>query len=349
MTKRSKKEQAKYQIDCFQKYQKLLEILLERLKETVVSEPSQIYEKLSLMYEITKEELDIPLELLKQTDKLEQYPTSKQESIELCRAFLKEVDPSLIWLRIFNDLVKNQRIIDIRKRTFKNDYGWQCVLDKKGNWYILASWEENITDAISLIHEFAHYVAIFQVKKRINYIELDELPSIYWEKKMCAFLVEHNYPKQAVYAYTYDRKIHTISLAEENISEIYHMKNLITGKNVTLQTEIDWIKEQENAIKKDNEEFSYEKANELTYEQLAITHCNEKISSLLKNAKYFLERHTYIIGEKYGSTLFNESLTNSIIDKEMITITENLYFLTTDEILKTLDLYPNKPTNKLVK
>lgn len=324
----------------FENLQLLLEEQLEILQENFNITESELDDKLTEMSEV------IYLERLQADNKnfttIQTIPRniSKEQTISLCKIFLAETNSS--WLTLFNKLVDSNSIIENRKdprikKAIRPQNTWQSIKENNEN-YIFALWQENITDPISLIHEFSHYITSVNNNDREDYHEFEEFPSIFFEKQMKNFLEKIGYSKDLTNTWELYREDSIIENANNCFSYIYLLKTLIHNKKLTIDDKLLWINMIEESKKQIDPDYDIEKDYQTSKENLAWEEGYDEFENLRTNELEIIESYSYIIGAYYATKLEERvTMDNDIIPK-MIKITEQLPDLSSQQILQDLNL-----------
>ena len=179
-----------------------------------------------LLKHTTEEMLSIDLS---NQHKKEIPPLTEEQLNKLIVEFLIKVDPSLKWLKEYEELKNKNKI--------KKNKMWNCD-NENGNWVINVSLTHTLEDFRSFIHEFIHYITVKDQKQESLPIALKEFPSIYFETLALKFLEEKGYDKEVIDFMLSERNEWT----EENVYNLYLLLGLISNyiKNgcVTVKNEL---------------------------------------------------------------------------------------------------------------
>lgn len=305
----------------------LVERQLELLKQTYLRESKEDVEKqLTDMLKIMVLE-DLEVEEIEPEYKKITYPMTKEKSITLVKEFLIEIDPSLNWLEKFCEALKNNVFLDTIEE-------WECIEGPDNNWYIATPWQETLEDAIDMVHEIIHYFScIGSANHKNSRYTLSELPSLFFEDRMCEFLIKKGYPKEEVEKYRWNRTVRVAKYCEKVEDRIIHMKDKQRKTVITLETEKD-----RNSLE----------AKELgiSSEELAIESCEDNLYELITSPTLLLDAYPYIIGRRYAKTLLTQIEENEDIIPKMVSITNKIKDRKKDDILNELGLSP--PSKKEV-
>lgn len=305
----------------------LIEKQYELLKKTYLTESKEDDEKqLTDMLRIMVLG-DLEVDDIDQEYKKIIYPMSKEETISLVKEFLIETDPSLTWLEKFCEALKNNVFLDTIEE-------WECIEGPDNNWYIATPWQETLEDAIDMVHEIIHYFScIGSANHKNSRYTLSELPSLFFEDRMCEFLIKKGYPKEEIEKYRWNRTIRVAKYCEKVEDRIIHMKEKQRKTVITLE-----IEKERNSLE----------AKELgiTPEELAIESCEGNIYELITSPTLLLDAYPYIIGRRYAKTLLTQVEKNEDIIPKMVSITNRIKDREKDDILNELGLAP--PSKKEV-
>lgn len=305
----------------------LIEKQYELLKKTYLTESKEDDEKqLTDMLRIMVLG-DLEVDDIDQEYKKIIYPMSKEETISLVKEFLIETDPSLTWLEKFCETEQNKKILDGMGK-------WQCIKKSDNNWYIETAWQENLEDAIYLLHEVVHYFSCIGSTndKNIRYT-LSEFPSLFFEDRMCEFLIKKGYPKEEIEKFRWNRLLRVAKHCNDAEDIIIYMKEQQNKKIITLETE-------QERLKEDAKELG------ITKEELAKSICDENIQKLIISSVLIADTYPYIVGGRYAQALLTQVEENEDIIPKMVSITNRIKDREKDDILNELGLAP--PSKKEV-
>ena len=305
----------------------LIEKQYELLKKTYLTESKEDDEKqLTDMLRIMVLG-DLEVDDIDQEYKKIIYPMSKEETISLVKEFLIETDPSLTWLEKFCEAEQNKKILDGMGK-------WQCIKKSDNNWYIATAWQENLEDAIYLLHEVVHYFSCIGSTndKNIRYT-LSEFPSLFFEDRMCEFLIKKGYPKEEIEKFRWNRLLRVAKHCNDAEDIIIYMKEQQNKKIITLETE-------QERLKEDAKELG------ITKEELAKSICDENIQKLIISSVLIADTYPYIVGGRYAQVLLTQVEENEDIIPKMVSITNRIKDREKDDILNELGLAP--PSKKEV-
>jgi len=254
---------------------------------------------------------------------------TKDEVIDIVRGVLTEVDPSLEWLKIYNDIF-DKRIIylnELDDNEFKKlndtleDYDEDnfenaCVKTKKGDHLVLLTYEGNIGDVISTVHEFMHYIIeIKRDNKEVTNI-LMEFPSIFYEYYALIYLKRMGYSDKEI---KYLESYRTCDLWN-GIVDTYLLSHYIKifVENYEINEELD-IEYFSLIADDDVKNLTYDEIMKNVYEQ-----CDACTEFIMTNPQHLEGVTSYVVGsylalnaiDRLGkNTLYNmKDYTNNISD-----------------------------------
>ena len=210
----------------------LNELLQEQVRYlTEASEYKQqdnfVIDNIDALLEYTSEEI-LSIDLNNQQS-IKMPGLSEKGLDDLIKEFLIKTDPSLKWLKEYEEMKKNHQI--------KPGDAWNCANEDK--WVINTKLTHTIEDFRCFIHEFIHYITVKNKKEEVLPIATKEFPSIYFETLAIKFLEEKGYSKDATNYMLNERNKWT----EENVYDLYLMlgllSNYLTNQEVTIENEAD--------------------------------------------------------------------------------------------------------------
>lgn len=251
---------------------------------------------------------------------------TEKELDKLCIEFLIKIDPSLKWLKIYNELKQNNNIL------FGEEFPdpcskWGCI-ETTDNVYIYAPLEYDISDFMYFIHEFVHCITLRHKEKgECIPSALQEFPSIFFELLATSFLREKGYSDEDVTALEEQRIKATISNRADISPSLRYLIDYLTKGPITFERE----KEKMDRIRESIPEDLPEEMQELL-NTLMATQDEENVHIKIDAENAFLIEHPHCIFEEYpyvlGSDLADKTLekaaTYPIIIYTMLSITETL-------------------------
>ena len=267
-------------------------------------------------------------------------PFTKEDSINLVRSFLETIEPSHTWTKIFDECLKEDKLISdsyderIKEYIDKDRDTWQCVYGDN-DWYIYTPWNNTIEDAIDLVHEFIHYFASIHAKEESTYSSLKEFPSLFFEQVFCHYLLEHGYPKDEIDKYNKNRLYYVYENGESLSDIISYLNSRIEGEVITEEEEI--------ALEQNNWTDTLSPSE---LKRRVLKRVDDFIVESIETPTLLLSLYPYIEGKYYADIMFERYKSDKSILPSMIYVTNNLKNQSTDEILNYLNLSP--PTKEEV-
>ena len=230
---------------------------------------------------------------------------SKKETDTLVSEILKIIDPSLEWLKIYEECKKNNIIIYINEyddeqlKKFSNNIGFDKFPRENkfinlgpGKNYIILDYKNNLDDTISTIHEFIHY--IIQIKSIKIPILLNEFFPIFYEMHALYFLKQQGYALNELISLFQNERIDDLCIIEFDLIPLFkYLKIFVENKFVTFEDDFNYYIDLLEKIKlQDSREFK--KYKNLKPEDLVYKKCEKYIISLLNND--FFESYPYVMG-----------------------------------------------------
>ena len=234
---------------------------------------------------------------------------SKEKTNSLVNEILKQIDPSLEWLKIYEECRKNNKIIYINEYNedqlkelahklylSKIPREDSCICLPNNTHYIILNYKNKLYDTISTIHEFIHYIIETQsIKKPLL---LTEFFSIFYEMYSLYFLKKQGFDLKeltSIYQNFRIRNLYMISLEIEPLFK--YIKTFVEKKYVAFEDDFNYYVDLLKKLNIKNED-------NLSPEKLAYKRCEKYIVSLLNND--FFETYPYVI----GSYLSFEAMSN---------------------------------------
>lgn len=254
---------------------------------------------------------------------------NKEDLEELVREFLRKIDPSLKWLNIYNEALKENRII--YGTIPNNNNGWSCI-PYNGRRCIVAPLSGNIRDFRRMIHELVHYISTLDLPlDKITPPALDEYPSIVFETIAIEYLKIKGYDEKTIQILLQER----ISRTQDNISDIVPTLELLTEfineGPITLESEKKKARELQTFL-------SDNKIQEPVDEEKILDKIDCEIIYMLTEPLTLLEEYPYVLGRYLSIKTVEKILENPTLILRIIEITENLYSETPQTVIRKMNL-----------
>lgn len=263
---------------------------------------------------------------------------SQEETDNLCKEFLMEIDPTLTWYNLFCNAKKTGVFIENQndKRVIENKIevdDWCVFQDADGRWYIYSPRTGTIQDSVYTIHEFIHYIVrITQPILEDNVCVLKELPSLFFEALMRRFLMTQGYPQEELEKDKYNRQLGISKMSFLLLDVLFYIKNVSHGEKITLEQELQKEK------KRYKEWCSNEEINLDSLKENIIRTMKTSIEELIEDPWFVEETYPYIIGYRYSKLLLDKVDQDKNVITDLINITPILNTLTPKEALTRLGL-----------
>lgn len=246
---------------------------------------------------------------------------SKNKVITLVKEILLEIDPSLEWLRIYEEAINNNKIIylneldkrgiiDLKKELGINSLKYvdnSCLTLEDGEKYILLNYKGDISDASTTIHELVHYISKYNHNEKESPI-LREFPSIFFELYALDYLKEIGYDENDIKLVNQHRIADTYMATIESRLFVYYLKMIMDNGVITEEIDRQMISDRWYYLASD-----YKK------------NCDNCIRDLIINPYTFFEIYPYVI----GNYLANKTIKKLKSDRQILGIikymNDNLY------------------------
>ena len=300
-----------------EEYQKILEL-------EAVEHDDYLRTHLEELLEMS--EIDI-VDRFTKREKRTDLPTLAEEALDkLCIKFFILIDPSLKWLKIYNEFKKNNNIL--YGEEFPDPCSkWGCI-ETTEEVFIYAPLEGNISDFMYFIHEFAHAITLINKEKgECIPSSIQEFPSIFFERCATAFLREKGYRDEDVTDLEEERLISTLGNKSDISPSLRYLIDYLTKGPITFEQEKEKMDRIRAAIPDDLPEEMIELLN-----MLMSTHDEENVHKKVDAENAFLIEHPNCIFEEYPYILGNELADATLFkDKKdpmliytMLSLTESL-------------------------
>lgn len=296
---------------------------------------------LSERFKVAEEEIHLPTLTTDELDKL-------------CIEFFIQIDPSLKWLKIYNELKQNNNIL-YGEEFIDPCSKWGCV-ETTDNVYIYAPLSGDISDFMYLIHEFVHCITLLNKQKgECIPSSLQEFPSIFFERLATLFLRNKGYSDLDVTNLEEQRINATLGNKSDISPSLRYLIDYLTKGPITFEREKEKMDRIREAIPDDLPEEMQELLN-----TLMATEDHENVHTKIDTENLFLVEHPDCIFSEYpyvlGSHLADQTLERleeePMLIYTILSLTENLtrenYATATKKIglVDSLDTKENKQYKK---
>lgn len=279
--------------------------------------------------------------LIKEDKKPLRLPSlTKNELDRMCSEFFIKIDPSLKWLKLYNKLKSERKILYGQKFPDPNSK-WGC-LQTTDDIVIYAPLDGTLHDFVYMIHEFAHYVTLY-MKNEGEYISsaIKEYPPLFFEKCALRFLQEKGYHPKAIAAIDKERALAT-QTNKTNISPtLRYLNQYLTIGPITFEREKEKMDKIRNAIP---EELPAEMKELITALMSTDDENNVHIkidaenAFLVERAECLYEEYPYIVGTYLATETLKRLDEDPITIFHVLNITENLANETVASVIQKIGL-----------
>ena len=262
------------------------------------------------------------------------YKLDKDSLEQLFLEYLDYIKAPQDWYEKFSYLRENNFIKYLNNKSLNNDDSCYYVdkSDKKGKLKIDNA--DTIIGFTNLAHEFAHYVA---ESSGNSVVLIRELPSIYFEKMACKFLIDKGFDKDKISKIAANRG-YTNFLTYLKISDIlfklkvYATNGKITKEDFTAPIELCLkLKKAENDSTTNNNEGYILEASKLADEK-----CDKMNQTIIENDVLILAGINYLVATIIVEELLTRPDTETI--PQMLIITNSFYDYNFKKILDSLNI-----------
>ena len=272
---------------------------------------------------------------------------SRKELENLVREFLIEIDPSLKWIKIYNEALLEERIVYGRLNP-KDKVEW-CCTPYNGKRHIAAPLTGTIRDFRCMIHELIHYIAMLNIPiEELPSPSLDEYPSIVFETLAINFLKKKGYSKEVIDNLKEERILWT----QDNIFDITPtlkmINEFVTEGPITYEKEQLRNKRLQTLIDETLDPNLKEKVEKVaqTSDESIIDKIDFEIMFILSAPLAVLEEYPYILGRYLSTKTLNRLEEDPMLIYELFNITESLTIETPQSIIIKLNLSDEVFTSK---
>ena len=329
----------------------LLNLLLEEeyqnlLELEAVEHDNYLRTHLEELLELS--EIDIVDRFTKREKRTDLPNLSEEELDKLCIEFLIQIDPSLKWLKIYNDFKKNNNILYYEE--FPDTCSkWGCV-ETTDNVYIYAPLEGNISDFMYFIHEFAHAITLINKEKgECIPSSIQEFPSIFFERCATAFLREKGYREEDVTDLEEERLISTLGNKSDISPSLRYLIDYLTKGPITFEQEKEKMDRIRAAIPDDLPEEMIELLNMLMStqdEENIHVKIDAENAFLIEHPNCIFEEYPYILGNELADATLFKVKKDPMLIYTMLSLTENLTKETYASVCNKLGFGTSSKENK---
>lgn len=312
-----------------EEYQKLLEL------ESIEND-SYLSTHLEELLELS--ELDI-VDRFSKKEKRTDLPELKETELDrLCSEFFIKIDPSLKWLKIYQEFKQNHNIL--YGETFPDSCSdWGCV-ETTDNIYIYAPLDGTIRDFMYFIHEFAHAVTLLNKEKgECIPSSIQEFPSIFFERCATAFLRDKGYSDKDVTDLEEERLNATLSNKSDISPSLRYLIDYLTYGEITFDKEKEKMDRIRSSIPENLPEDVIDLLNMLMStedEENVHVKIDAENAFLLEHPNCIFEEYPYIVGNNLADQTIGRVGENPLLIYTMLSITENLTSETYQSVLSKL-------------
>lgn len=271
--------------------------------------------------------------------KVELPKINRTELHQLVREILMTIDPSLKWLKIYNEALDQNRIV--YGKLHPDDKVEWCCTPHNGVRCIAAPLTGTIKDFRCMIHELMHYISLMDTPiEEINAPTLDEYPSIVFETLAIKFLKTKGYSDEVLHELLKERTLWT----QDNIFDITPtlkmLNEFVTEGPISFEGEQEKNKHLQAFIDDNLSGDMKEQVERLvsTADQSIIDRCDFEIMFILSAPLAILDEYPYVLG-RYLSTKTLEKLEEDpMLIYKLFEITENLQFETPQSVIRKMNL-----------
>lgn len=260
----------------------------------------------------------------------------KDKRENLITEFLIEIDPTMEWLNIYRRAKNSGKIIYLNecseeeKRNLSKRFGIDfefskncCIKTEDGESYMFVDCVGNISDVVSIIHEFSHFVSLSGDELQPSLLEF---PSLFYESYCLLFLEKKGYSKEELSDIRNSRNLNTSEVSSLT-QTIFEYIKVILDNNSLLTEEVDL------AMMKDNfkkvEKFMTEEDRQLIFSYLDFKKfiydkCDECIEFFILYGQNANKIYSYVMGKYLTDTAIDRLNNGQSILPDIKNITENL-------------------------
>ncbi len=316
----------------------LLEIITLEVKENIFSEFNYDFSKINEGKRLTEEEFR-----------------------KLVIKFLKMVDPSLEWLNICKNALKNGQIHFVKaddliekNRLLKvlglndrrvEDLSWNFTLVSENSLDIVVERNFTIQDFWAFIHEFIHFIEELMIYEKNTSLQkslsLEEFSTIIYEKLALDFLSHEGYDTEEIEKMVHLRNFNTYKTGIDIIPIFDFMKKMLLNGQITSEEE---IKNAQAAVDLNNKLFTREMKEKLkedgSYYFSALEYsdhfCDEAITSLITCTGMVQKEYPYVIGNYLARLMLEKLKTKELAYEDMKNIVENISVINPNDLFAVL-------------
>ena len=263
---------------------------------------------------------------------------SKEELDKLVKEFLITIDPSLKWLKIYNDLIENN-LIKYKETSQDDSTIWSCS-KVDGKWHIIAPLSDTIKDFRCMIHEFAHYISLMNDPKELQTPTLKEYTPILFETLAINFLRKKGYSQEITDELLKERKRWTQNNVFDISPTLIYLKDYINDGPITFEKEkkkqADLIRMLQENIPEDLES-KLDTIKEIDDEKIKAD-CDLEISFILSFPTTIYDEYPYVMGNYFAAKTLERLNEEPMLLYTVLEMTENLKDITPEEVITRLGL-----------
>ena len=294
---------------------------------------------------------------------------NKEDIIKIVKDILYNIDASDKWLNIYEELLKNDKIIYLNELSDKDkqalllkfgvtsfkDIDNSCVFLRNNEAYILLNYKNTLADIPATIHEITHFVSRIINNTKTEIPVLREFSAIFFELYALNYLKNNGFNKEEVDGIYYDRVRDSYNMIESTLNILNYLEIIICKGKIDksdcykLSKDIlDGIKNKHSSIELD--EIVSDKYDLFKYQINSDNCCDKCIQDLVINPYILFGYYPYIIGHYLAILGINEYYNDSDILTIIKDINEALPNINPYNVFKILECpYDLIDTNKTKK
>ena len=282
-------------------------------------------------------------------EKGEKLPSITIEELDcLFNEFLKFINAPESWNQKYDELKSSGRI-SFEKQT--NDLNTSmCYWDDNDSLRILVSTDDTISCFLSLVHEFIHYISMYDSEAVIQ-TSISEFPSIFFEKISAHFLKNKGYKEDIIEELERFRNENNIEIYMEISSLFNDISAFIKGGPISRDKKVFFWENNFRIIQETREKLA--KLMEENGEQFDISfleppkidiprkidkECDFLIDSFIQNGLLVINGYQYLLDTYLAENVLKKTENDSTVITRMINVTNNLSNMKLQDILIEFDM-----------
>lgn len=324
---------------------------IDNRDEFFINNLDTIYDILSIQAKTIIDKINI--------DEKELPKLTKEETIDIVKDILMEIDPNGDWVTLYEDAIRNKKILYLNEITLEDEARIKRLIGidslkhidnsylqvGKNDGYLFLRYNGDIGDIPPTVHEVVHYIIRKYSNGKTEAPILREFPSIFYELYAINYLEKLGYDREILDVINYDRLIDSYLSLKDMNNMLFYLYLMLSNNKIDMENDKKLYEEMLNNAEILLKESIYDKDNDYT------NRCDQVTCDLITNPYLLFQIYPYIV----GNYLADQGINKISVDKTLFSIikyiTENLTSVSVYDVFSllsdNLDYIDNKEKVKV--